>query len=211
MNRERVELNLAVEWICRWMFEEGMSPETCLGRIRYGKPWAVAVRRWLRLLSGRFGVPPTYSEVAESLRRAALPLPTVLTYGVLTSLPPEVLYREPPWLAASSSPPTDHGLPQTQRALFQLIADHLLRQASRCEGSLRDEAGRRSPVGLLIPDGVYHPSMEAMDALTVIHRTHCLGGLEPFLLFELQHCHDTVEPSRWEQRLRSIGKRFRDV
>jgi len=101
----------------------------------------------------------------------------------------------------------------TKQETFDTVARHLLTQKAQ---SLLDDVGKtcayrgtnglKCAVGALLPDELYHPSLEGTAAASRPVRPlleqlgHC-----PLLCEELQSIHDNFEPANWPERLETLA------
>jgi hypothetical protein len=91
-----------------------------------------------------------------------------------------------------------------KQEIFDTVAKHLFKQGKRawrdtkgCE--YRSEDGSMCAVGCLIPDDLYHPSMEGYPVQDIAESVEFLGSENLELLAELQLTHDMV--FHWKSEL----------
>lgn len=114
---------------------------------------------------------------------------------------------------------------QTQE-IFDVIAWNLLRQHARARvvhddgrGQCRYQApdGKRCAIGFIIPDDIYHPTLEGLRVADLAHQLlHTNFGREFArllyrdleLLTALQQMHDRSSPAQWGVELAVIARRF---
>ena len=114
----------------------------------------------------------------------------------------------------------------TDQEIFTKVARHLLAQGQRSERYLDDDGepgcayrgtdGLKCAVGCLIPDELYHQSIEgctvAGDVVQSVLREAGIragyGERTDSLLYELQNIHDYYEPCSWEYYLKIVAKNF---
>lgn len=106
---------------------------------------------------------------------------------------------------------------KTQQEVFDIVANHLLTQNARANISsgpclYRAPNGCKCAFGILIPDSIYHPSMEFRSAISVIREYaeafHSIGinDIDHGLLCNsLQHIHDSVPVSAWKEELKACA------
>ena len=110
---------------------------------------------------------------------------------------------------------------QDQRQeMFNKVATHLLTQNCQSQRpstlgkhqdivcAYRGEEGRKCAIGVLIPDEVYDPAMEALSVLMLTERFPSLGFMKGHIHFldRLQRIHDQYEVGQWPDLLTEAGQ-----
>lgn len=108
---------------------------------------------------------------------------------------------------------------------FTTIVTHLAQQARRALSlpdtdtrphcQYRGAEGRKCAIGVLIPDGLYDPEMDAgsgmrvdqiLDRYPAVRKL--LDGVSPLMLSELQQTHDKTDVGRWPGQVRRVAKTY---
>lgn len=121
-------------------------------------------------------------------------------------------------------------MPMTRQEVFTKVVTHMLKQSKQAREvynpsssgpcRYRTEGGLMCAVGCLVPDEIYHDSMEGTILHGVIERANegmlpeplaqfVKAELEPHvvLLRDLQYAHDHFDPEEWRDQLASTGER----
>ena len=101
-----------------------------------------------------------------------------------------------------------------EQEIFDTVAQHLLTQGEKATDGVtcryRTPSGLKCAVGCLIPDELYKPEMESLNAWALIPRVrNALPGVsqdDADFLGGLQELHDDVAPSDWALSLRSFAE-----
>ena len=105
--------------------------------------------------------------------------------------------------------------PTSAQEVFNQVVTHLRAQGVRSvhnDGgcAYRSPGGNKCAVGCLIPDEVYHPSMEGTNVNYMLRHRPELVHLSEYvrLLGHLQHLHDNIPSDHWEYHFPVIAKDF---
>lgn len=107
----------------------------------------------------------------------------------------------------------------TDQEAFTTAARHLLNQGKKsvdlfdsCRCLYRDECGRKCAIGCLIPDDLYHVTMENLNVVELSSEfgsiKQLFEGLSINLLEDLQSIHDRKSISDWEKLLKMTAVHF---
>ena len=107
----------------------------------------------------------------------------------------------------------------TDQEVFTTVARHLLKQGKKsvdlfdsCRCLYRDERDRKCAIGCLIPDDLYHATMENLNVVELFSEfgsiRQLFEGLSIDLLEKLQTIHDRKAVSDWGELLKIIAVKF---
>lgn len=106
----------------------------------------------------------------------------------------------------------------TRREVYTRVKAHMLKQRKRAFCKVKDRCLFRAPdgtscaVGALIPDRLYHPSMEALTTHELIKKypelaPHGISHKNSNLLGRLMNIHDGMPPNEWDDAFKAIEDR----